>query len=117
MILGADFLAKVGINLKYDNLTMEWLGRTILIETMKRATSKAAQVASYISNVNEEDLGFDLNSYFVVPNLDAKYEEVKIDNVTLGEYPGKPMHFKVEKGAQPVYHQPYRVPHVHLATF
>ena len=36
---------------------------------------------------------------------------------TLGLYPGKPMHIELEEGAQPVYCQPYPVPHVHMATF
>ena len=29
VILGSDFLTKVGMNLKFDNGTIEWLGRSI----------------------------------------------------------------------------------------
>ena len=33
ILLGGDFLAKVGMNLDYKNLEVEWLGNTILIES------------------------------------------------------------------------------------
>ena len=81
VVWGDDFLAKVGINLKYDDLTMEWLGKMILMETMKRSTSKLAQIASYISNIYKQDLVFDLDSYLAAPILEVKYEKVKIDDV------------------------------------
>ncbi len=63
IILGGDFLAKVGINLKYDDLTVEWLGNTIPMETMNKLTSTAIQVSGYLSQLEEEDTGFDLSSY------------------------------------------------------
>ena len=81
IILGGDFLAKVGMTLRYDDLTVEWLGNTILMETMKKLTSAAIQVDGYLSQLEEEDMGFDLNSYFSSPMLDAKYEKVNIDDV------------------------------------
>ena len=31
IILGRDFLTKIGMNLKYDDLTLEWKGNIILI--------------------------------------------------------------------------------------
>ena len=79
--MGGDFLAKAGINLKYDDLTVEWLGNVIPMETMGKSTSAAAQVATYLSQSDDEGLEFDLDSYLAAPMLDAKYEEVKIDNV------------------------------------
>ena len=81
IILGGDFLAKIGMNLKYKNLTVEWLGNTILMETMNRLTSVASQVDGYLSQLEEEDMGFDVCSYLSVPMLDAKYDKVNIDDV------------------------------------
>ena len=31
VILGSDFLTRVGMNLRYDNSTIEWLGRSISV--------------------------------------------------------------------------------------
>ncbi len=69
------------MNLKYDNLTVEWLGNTILMETMNRSTSAASQVDGYISQLEEEDMGFNICSYLSAPMLDSKYEKVNIDDV------------------------------------
>ncbi len=49
IILGGDFLAKVGMNLKYNDLIVERLGNTIPMETMDRSTSAASQVDGYLS--------------------------------------------------------------------
>ncbi len=49
IMLGGDFLAKVGMNLRCDNLTVEWLGNTIPMETMNKLTSAASQVDGYLS--------------------------------------------------------------------
>jgi hypothetical protein len=46
------------MNLKYDDLTVEWMGNTIPMETMIKAPSAAAQVESYLSQLEEEDMGF-----------------------------------------------------------
>ena len=134
------------MNLKYDNLNVEWLGNTIPMETMNRSTSAASQVDGYLSQLEEEDMGFDVCPYLSAPMLDAKYEKVNIDDVisdhcqhliieqqqdlrgllskyrklfdgNLGKYPGEPMHIKLEDGAQPVYRRPYPIPTVHMATF
>ncbi len=75
IILGGYFLAKVGMNLKYDNLTVEWIGNTIRMETMNRSTSAVSQVDGYLSQLEEEDMGFDVCSYLSAPMLDAKYEK------------------------------------------
>ncbi len=76
-----NFLAKVCINLKYHNLNVEWLGNTIPMETMNRSTCVASQVDGYLSQLEEEDMGFDVCSYLSAPMLDAKYEKVNIDDV------------------------------------
>ena len=113
-------------------MKVEWLGNTIPMETMNRSTSAASQVDGYISQLEEEDMGFDVCSYLSAPMLDAKYEKVNIDDFisdhcqhvtcyqqrdlqgllskyrklfdgTLGQYPDEPMHIELEEGVQPVY--------------
>lgn len=146
IILGGDFLKKVGMNLLYKTLEVEWFGNTIPMETLDKSTRIAAHVESYLSQMERDELGFDVDSYLSVPIMDAKYEKLDIETVvtehcahltteqqadlrvllakhaklfdgTLGRYPGEPMHIEVEPGAQPVYKRPYPVPHVHLETF
>ncbi len=81
VILGGDFLAKIGMNLKYDDLIVEWLGNTIPMETMNRSTFAASQVDGYLSQLEEEDMGFEVCSYLTSPMFDAKYEKMNIDDV------------------------------------
>ncbi len=61
------------MNLKYDDLTVEWLGNTIPMETMNKSTSTASQVDGYLSQLEDKDMGFDMCSYLSAPMLDAKY--------------------------------------------
>ena len=146
VILGADFLSRIGMNLIYENLTIEWLGNIIPMETLDKNTSAMSQVESYLAQMDDEEMGIDFDSYLSAPILDAKYDKVDIDATieehcghltkeqrkdlhqvlqarsklfdgTLGCYPGEPLHIELEEGAQPVYRRPYPVPHVHLATF
>ena len=147
IILGADFLKKIGMNLRYEDLTIEWLGNTVAMETITKATDVAVHVDYYIDELDREELGFDIDeSYLSVPILDAKYDKWSIDEVisehcahlnptqqddlrallvrhtklfdgTLGKYPGEPMHIELVPGAQPVYRRPYPVPQVHMQAF
>ena len=132
IILGGDFLKKIGMNLKYDNLEVEWLGNTIPMQTMDNSNMVAAHVETYLSQMEVDELGFDLDSYLTAPIMDAKYEKLNIDKVvkehcshlnpkqqadlhevlsrhtklfdgTLGKYPGEPMHIEIEPDATPVY--------------
>lgn len=84
IILGGDFLAKIGMNLKYDDLSIEWYGNTIPMETIT-TDSTAAQVEQYLSQMDDEELlamGIDtLDSYAATPILDAKYDKWTIDQV------------------------------------
>ena len=51
VILGGDFLAKVGMNLLYKTLSIEWLGITIPMETLGKAASAAEHVQNYIGEM------------------------------------------------------------------
>ena len=46
VILGGDFLSKVGMNLKYDTLEVEWFGNTIPMVSLQ----KPNQVANYVES-------------------------------------------------------------------
>ena len=146
IILGVDFLKKVGIKMDYENLKVEWLGNTIPMESLNDPKSIAAHVDAYLAQIEMDDQGFDIDSYAASSILDAKYDKTDIDKVirdncshldesqqqdlralllnhaklfdgSLGKYPGEPMHIELEQDAQPVYRRPYPVPQVHLATF
>lgn len=146
IILGGDFLTKIGMNLQYKDLTIEWYGNVVPMETLSRPDAVASHVEQYLLQMEADDVEFDLDSYVAAPMLDAKYEPVSIDEViyqhcshlsseqqrqlhevlsqhtklfdgTLGLYPGEPMHIDLVEGAVPVYRRPYPVPHVHLTTF
>ena len=145
VILGSDFLTKVGMKLDYEKLEIEWLGNTVPMESLKPAMV-AAHVGEYIAQIEVDDMGVDVDSYLAAPIKDAKYERLDVEAVlkehcshlsptqqgdlrvllrkheklfdgTLGKYPGAPMHIELEEGARPVYRRPYPVPQVHLKTF
>lgn len=146
VILGGDFLRKIGMNLKYDTLEVEWFGNTMPMETVTHPGVVRDHVESYLSQIEMDTLGVELDSYLAAPILDARYDKVDIDTVvsvhcahldavkqqelkqvlikhtklfdgTLGKYPGEPMHIELEPNAKPVYRRPYPIPQVHLATF
>ena len=58
IILGGDFLKKIGINLKQETLEMEWCGNTIPMETLERPEVIATHVHAYLASMEEDD--FDL---------------------------------------------------------
>ena len=98
------------------------------MEMMNKSTSVAIQVKTYLSQLDNEGLNFDLDSHLAAPMLDAKYERMEIKDVIeencqhlkpdqkkqlhallskytklfdgmLGLYPGKPMNVELEEGA------------------
>ena len=84
IILGADFLTKAGINIMYDNGTMEWFENIIPMRNPKEISLKEyLAMADAIEIQNEQDvLGEDwLECYVATPILDAKYEKADIKDV------------------------------------
>ena len=43
VIVGGDFLAKIGMRLKYDTLEIEWLGNTLPMESLNKPSVVADQ--------------------------------------------------------------------------
>ena len=58
IILGGDFLKKIGMNLNYADLVIDCLGNKVPIQTMNTPSLVAAHVDSYLS----EDKGADLTN-------------------------------------------------------
>ena len=83
MIRGGDFLTKVGMNLKYDNSTMEWPGRSIPIRAPFTMNDEYITILDdSLHQMEEEFRGKNwLNSYLSVPIINSKYEKVDIEAV------------------------------------
>ena len=144
--MGGDFLKKTEINLKYDTLEVEWYENTIPMETFNKPAQVTAHVDECLTQMEMEEMEFEIDSYLTTPILDAKYNKLDVEEVftehsshltleqqndfrellrkhkelfngMLGKYPGDPMHIELEPNAAPVYKRPHPIPHVHLVTF
>ena len=117
---------------------MEWLGEQVPMETLSKPDTLVTHLEYYLAQLEEEDLGVDVNSFLTMPILEAKYQDTNIVSVikqcthlnqfqkaglctmleqhtklfdgTLGKYPGEPMRIELEPHAQPVYRRPYPIP-------
>ena len=69
------------MNLLYKTLEIDWLGNVMPMETINKPDQVAIHVEQYLSQVEINELGRDVNSYFSVLILDAKYETLNIDVV------------------------------------
>ena len=50
VILGGDFLEKIGLNLKYDTLEMEWLGNVVPMEMLNTPEAVGAHGVLIVSD-------------------------------------------------------------------
>ena len=81
VILGGDFLAKVGMNLDYKELEVEWLGNAIPIYGKPlRPNALATHIDSYLTQIKNDDFELE-DSYKAQPILDAKYEKMDVEEV------------------------------------
>ena len=140
LILGTEFLAKMGIKLDYEKLQVEWLGIVRPMNTNKfTAERRRSLVGAYLLQMEDDDELDDLACYATAV-MDAKYEAIEADDIiqqqcshltaeqqndlrilfaerkklfdgTLGKFEGAPMHIELEDNARPVYRRPYPVPH------
>ena len=81
IILGGDFLRKVGMTLDYKDLKVEWLGNTIPMESLNSPKAVAAHVDAYLAQIELEDQSFEEDNYFSAPIKDAKYDKVDINEI------------------------------------
>ena len=78
VILGGDFLEKIGMNLLYETLEVEWLGNVMPMETINKPDQVASQVEQHLSQIEIDDMGLEIDSYLAAPIMDAKYEKLDI---------------------------------------
>jgi hypothetical protein len=85
VILGADFLTKTGIDVKYSTGTMEWFNSELQLHNSHLLETKDFQVMAEIIEVQQDEELFGMDWYdptcYAVEILDAKYEKVEVDEV------------------------------------
>ena len=86
MILGGDFLAAYGFNLKYETLEVEWFGNVLPMNTTSFTKPQQSVFLDAYNLEIENDEWYDrgndgIESYISTPILDAKYEKADIDSV------------------------------------
>jgi hypothetical protein len=85
VILGADFLTKRGIDVKYRSGTMEWFNNELPLCNLHLLQNKEFDVMAEIIEVQQEEELFGMDWYdptcFATEILDAKYEKVELDVV------------------------------------
>ena len=85
MILGADFLTKSGIDVKYSTGTIEWFENEIPLRDPHQLKDKDYVSMADIVKIQQEVEFFGMDWYdptcYASEILDAKYEKVQIDEV------------------------------------
>jgi len=147
LILGTNFLSKIGMKLNYEKGQMEWFDSCIPMRAHSGLTSVDFDDMSdnYFIQLEDTIFGEDWLDSFATEILDAKYELTDVASVvntldhltqnqkddilnvltkhkkmfdgTLGVYPHKKFHIEIDPNAKPVYSRPYKVPHINLVTF
>ena len=152
IILGNDFLTATGIDIKFSDETVEWFGNTIPLRNPNDFAPEDSHVCLHTALMDMDDNFLsehfddeDIFEAYVSKILDAKYEEMSIEEVVqlqthltneqqkqladvmnrypkvfgndLGHYPHKKFHIDLEPGAKPVHRRAYPVPRMHEETF
>lgn len=147
MIIGRDFLHKVGMKIDYQDSVVSWFGNQIPLRNPRdfRDSDYAVLAECFMIQTEDELFGEDWMESYVTKILDAKYEKMDIDEVikvqthlpisqkedlrnllekhtklfdgSLGVYPHKKVHLELTENAKPVHARPYPVPRIHLETF
>ena len=85
VILGADFLSKTGIDVKYSTGTIEWFDNELPLRDTRTLQSKDFLAMADIIEMQEEHEFFGMDWYdphcHATEILDAKYEKVLVDDV------------------------------------
>jgi hypothetical protein len=85
VILGADFLSKTGIDVKYSTGTIEWFDNTLPLHDTRYLQSKDFLAMTETIEIQLEDDFFGMDWHdptcYASEILDAKYEQVLVDDV------------------------------------
>lgn len=147
VILGNDLLDQAGIDILYSKGVVDWLGNQIPMRDNRsfHPSDLTALVDALYAQEDEEFFGDDFLDAYAAPIMDAKYEEMDVEEVadgqkhltpaqredlkalfrryrklfdgSLGVYPHKKCHIELEPNAEPVFARQYPVPQVHKETF
>jgi transposase InsO family protein len=143
LILGNDFLIKIGLKVNYETLELEWLGRKLPMNSVFSKERMAACVDTFYYQ-EEEEAG--LYDAFTTSIAESEYDGMNIDQVLqdncehltaeqkedlrtlfnkhyklfdgkLRTYTDAKMDIELQPHAVPVYRRPYSVPRVHMELF
>ena len=84
VILGNDFIYRVGIDIKGSNTTVEWLGNSIPMRAPPTSGVEDdfnAYAESLYIEIENEWLGFDPYESYVSQILDAKYDKANLEEI------------------------------------
>jgi hypothetical protein len=85
VILGADFLSKTGIDVKYSTGTIEWFDNELPLRDTRILQNKDFSAMAEIIEIQQEHEFFGMDWYDphcrATEILDAKYEKVLVDDV------------------------------------
>ena len=85
VILGADFLTKTGIDVKYSTGTIQWFENELPLRDPHTLKDKDYVAMAEIVEIQQEVEFFGMDWYdptcYAIEILDAKYEKVQIDEV------------------------------------
>jgi hypothetical protein len=85
VILGANFLTKTGIDVKYSIGTMKWFNNELLLCNTHLLQDKGFDAMAEIVEVQQEEALFGMDWYnptcYAVETLGAKHEKVEVDEV------------------------------------
>ena len=87
MILGADFLTKTEIDVKYSTSTIQWFENELPLRDLHNLKDKDYVAIAEIVEIQQEVDCFGMHWYdptcYAMEILDAKYEKLQIDYVVI----------------------------------
>lgn len=145
LILGNDFLTKIGLKIHLDTLELEWQGKKIPMNSKFTKDRLSSAVECCMIDFDDELLEDHFDS-FAVAIEDATYDKMNVDEAikencshlsnsqqnelrellfkhfklfdgNLHTYNGPKMDIELQEGARPVHRRAYPTPRVHLETF
>ena len=142
MIIGRDFLHKIGLNICFEKKEMRWLDSVVPMKTPSFWNTPLSYF--WALDVEEEETD-DFDCFATTKILDAKYEKVEIPEVIaqqhhlsnhqqkllqnilekyntlfdggLGKYKQSKVHIDLDPTVPPKHFKPYPIPTIHLPTF
>ncbi len=85
MILGAGYLTKTGIDIKYSTDTIEWFKNKLPLCNPHDLKDKGFKAIAEVIEIQQEVDFFGMDLYdptcFKIEILDAKYEQVQIEDI------------------------------------